>query len=257
MNFQFIFRKQLRKHCAFTLIELLVVIAIIAILAAMLLPALASAKRRALNIKCVSNEKQIVLAMQMYAGDFQDILPYIQAQWFRDIVPYMSSKSTNNASVQTLPQYMCPQLFANYPTYDPINNGNVIPNGLGYGINQHLCRSSDTSKGPLGGSGRKLTSCNRTTECALIGDRYFDSILANGNLSQQWAIECTQAQTWGHQWPGVFGYGTTMKPPLHSGNANCGMADGHVAGLKFNVITNLCTADGGSSANGNIYDLTR
>jgi len=135
-------REGVSKHInfsGFTLIELLVVIAIIAILAALLLPTLSRAKTNGQSARCKSNLRQMGLALQLYANDYNHKYPYLayfqgaeinsNVEWVRSLEPYYSIKWTNTAC--HCPAYKGPISDQYIPNFAPVFVGSYAYNGEG------------------------------------------------------------------------------------------------------------------------------
>lgn len=143
----------------FTLIELLVVIAIIAILAALLLPALSTAKSMVLTIRCAGNFKQIGAAAFMYAFDNNEIIPPCSIDaggYTKQLGPYLGGKSDswiipNGITVCVADR----KTLGSCPSYP---NAPIVTNYIGT-VSAQDKAAADAISGPYGGWQRYHDSC--------------------------------------------------------------------------------------------------
>jgi prepilin-type N-terminal cleavage/methylation domain-containing protein/prepilin-type processing-associated H-X9-DG protein len=210
---------------AFTLVELLVVIAIIAILAALLLPALSRSKQQAQGTQCMSNTKQLLVAWTLYASDFRDVLPCnldpqntVSAEfggWVNGFLDYDPANTDNTNSVLMLTGQIGP--YAKNPALfdcpaDPTHR--VRSYSMDFTVGDKATNGTQTAKyGVYWPNFFKMSDFKVASKTWVFSDEHPDSI---NNGFQVTPNAEGETETW-----------NDIPASYHNGAAGFAFADGH------------------------------
>jgi prepilin-type N-terminal cleavage/methylation domain-containing protein/prepilin-type processing-associated H-X9-DG protein len=245
------------RRGAFTLIELLVVIAVIALLIGILLPALASARGSGRSVKCMSNQRQIGLAMSMYANDKKDFIPregvlgltdlYSRPGWAIGLRPYLDDRVVDRVNFG--------DQFSQAPYYqDPVrildgHNIHYIVNAVPFlrpGVLDTRGSFDDNyRRGPC-----RLSNFPRPAQCLYVTDfaedanrTYFNTWYAGGTSASDlqiaqyydiWALE---------QFSPLTSPALRTFPKRHGNGSNAVFLDCHARRMLADECVNINTWD--------------
>lgn len=222
------------RNNGFTLIELLVVIAIIAILAAILFPVFAQAREKARQTMCLSNSRQMGLAVQMYVQDYDEKLPSVQMghgmhatkSWIDQIQPYVKDTLLRRCPSDSSPAW----------------NDTQNPRKTSYGFNAYLDPfhppyGDHMNPRPFSLAGiARPAQCIFSTELAERNSKYPDMLIRSDHfMPMYWGNPSRVADSMMNDrlWDSQKGIPTTLAITRHSGGMNYVFVDGHAKGHRF------------------------